>query len=128
MSMKDNLRIMVVDDMSTSRGLIIMALETIGLNNTDFAKDGATAFRSVAANPVHLVISDYHMPGMDGLELLASLRGHKSTQAIGFILVTGSADANLVNRGRALGMNNFIKKPFTPQSMKACIEAVVGRL
>jgi len=128
MSLRDSLRIMVVDDMSTSRGLIIMALESVGLVNIDYTKDGAEAFRSVTTNPVHLVISDFNMPNMDGLQLLAALRGNAPTQGTGFIMVTGSADADLINRGRALGMNNFIKKPFTPQTMQACIEAVVGRL
>jgi len=128
MSLRDSLRILVVDDMSTSRGLIIMALEAIGLANIDYAKDGAEAYRSISANRVHLVISDFNMPNMDGLQLLGALRGNGSTQSTGFILVTGSADAGLINRGRALGMNNFIKKPFTPLTMQACIEAVVGRL
>ena len=128
MALRDSLRIMVVDDMSTSRGLIIMALESIGLVNIDYSKDGAEAYRNLATKPVHLVISDFNMPNMDGLQLLASLRGNAPTKGIGFILVTGSADADLINRGRALGMNNFIKKPFTAQSMQASMEAVVGRL
>ncbi len=128
MSLKDNLHVMVVDDMSTSRGLIIMALESIGLVNINFTKDGAEAFRAIAAKPVHLVISDFNMPNMDGLQLLQSLRGYAQTKSIGFILVTGRADADLINKGRALGMNNFIKKPFTPEGMKGCIEAVVGKL
>ena len=128
MSLKDNLHVMVVDDMSTSRGLIIMALEAIGLVNINFAKDGAEAFRAIAAKPVHLVISDFNMPQMDGLQLLHSLRSYAQTKGIGFILVTGSADNALINKGRSLGMNNFIKKPFTPESMKGCIEAVVGKL
>jgi two-component system chemotaxis response regulator CheY len=71
MALKDSLSIMVVDDMATSRGLIIMALEEMGIKKIDFRKDGADALQSLVAKPVHLVISDYNMPGMDGLGLLS---------------------------------------------------------
>lgn len=128
MSLKDNIRIMVVDDMATSRGLILQALEQNGCYNTDIATDGSSALRDVTTKRVHLVISDYNMPVMDGLQLLKSLRSNATTRGVGFILVTGNADPALIAQGRALGMNNYLKKPFTPQAMKTCIEAVVGRL
>ncbi len=119
---------MVVDDMATSRGLILQALEQNGCYNTDIATDGSSALRDVTTKRVHLVISDYNMPVMDGLQLLKSLRSNATTRGVGFILVTGNADPALIAQGRALGMNNYLKKPFTPQAMKTCIEAVVGRL
>lgn len=128
MALKDSLRIMVVDDMSTSRGLIMMALEELQIKNVDYRKDGASALQALVANPVHLVISDFNMPGLDGLGLLKGLRENRSTQKIGFILVSGSVDQATVQRGQALGMNNFIKKPFTTPGLKACIQAVVGAL
>ncbi len=128
MSIKNQLHVMVVDDMSTSRGLIIQALEWMGIRNIDFAVDGGTAFQRLAAKPVHLVISDFNMPGADGLTLLEGLRRHKTTQRIGFILVTGVADPAILRRGQELGMNNYIKKPFSPDGLKACIERVVGKL
>jgi two-component system chemotaxis response regulator CheY len=65
---------------------------------------------------------------MDGLELLKRLRGQSTTGRIGFILVTGSADKTLIERGRALQMNNYVAKPFTVETVKSAIEAVVGRL
>jgi two-component system, chemotaxis family, chemotaxis protein CheY len=128
MALKESLRIMVVDDMSTSRGLIMMALEELQIKNVDYRKDGASALQALVANPVHLVISDFNMPGLDGLGLLKGLRENRSTQKIGFILVSGSVDQATVQRGQALGMNNFIKKPFTTPGLKACIQAVVGAL
>jgi len=128
MSLKEKLHVMVVDDMSVSRGLIIQALEAFGIKNIDHCADGKTAFQRLAARPVHLVISDYNMPGADGLQLLAGLRQYKTTQRIGFILVTGTADPEVIDKGNRLGMNNYIKKPFAPEALKACIEQVVGRL
>lgn len=128
MSLREQLKIMVVDDMSVSRGLIIQALEAMGIKNIEYCADGQSAFKKLAAAPVHLVISDYNMPGADGLQLLAGLRNYKTTQRIGFILITGTATAEVIEKGNSLGMNNYIKKPFSPEQLKACIERVVGRL
>lgn len=128
MSLKDQIQILVVDDMSTSRALIVQALELMGIANIHHAASGADAIGLLAAKPVHLVLSDYNMPGMDGIELLRALRGNAKTKGIGFILITGKADKEIVDSGKALGMNNFIKKPFGAPDLRACLEAVVGRL
>ncbi len=128
MSIRDQLRVMVVDDMSTSRGLITQALDAIGIRYVATSDNGASALRALEKSPVHLVISDYNMPEMDGLHLLHALRSAPKTQKIGFLLITGRADKQIIDHGRKLGMNNFIKKPFQPAEMKAAIEAIVGRL
>ena len=128
MALRDSLSILIVDDMSTSRSLIIMALEEIGLKKLDFAKDGSDALQSLAQRPAHLVISDYNMPGMDGLHLLQALRQNRSTQGVGFILVSGKVNQTIIDTGRKLGMNNFIQKPFTTAQMRDCIQAVTGPL
>jgi len=128
MSLKDRIHILVVDDMSTSRGLIVQALEAMGIVNIHHAADGPEALGVIASRPVHLVLSDYNMPGMNGISLLRELRTNPRTKAIGFILITGRAGKEQVESGRALGMNNLLQKPFTPAGLKACLEAVVGRL
>jgi len=128
MALRDQLRVMVVDDMSTSRGLITQALDAMGIRQVGYATDGPGALQILEKTPVHLVISDYNMPGMDGLQLLHALRSNARTKALGFILITGRADREIIDTGRRLGMNNFLKKPFTPQELRSCIEAVVGRL
>ncbi|KMW60664.1 Chemotaxis regulator [Candidatus Rhodobacter oscarellae] len=128
MSLREKLNVMVVDDMSVSRGLIIQGLEEIGIKNIEYSTDGESAFKKLAAKPVHLVISDYNMPGADGLQLLAGLRQYGATQRIGFILITGTADPAVIEKGNQLGMNNYIKKPFSAEQLKGCIERVVGPL
>lgn len=128
MSLKKQIRIMVVDDMSVSRGLLEQALEEIGIAHLSYAADGEGALRTLSAQPVHLIISDYNMPKMDGLQLLERLRQHPATQKIGFILVTGSENADVLKKGQALGMNNYLKKPFDSSSLRACIERVTGPL
>ncbi len=128
MSLKDSLRVMIVDDMGVSRGLLVQAIEEMGIWKNQAENDGRAAYDKLVNDPVHLVLSDYNMPGMDGLQLLQALRQNRSTARIGFILVTGNPTPDLVSKGKALGLNNIIKKPFTTASMKQCIESVVGRL
>jgi len=128
MAAANKLEVMVVDDTSVSRMLMTESLQEIGITNLALAKDGAEALTQLKTKPVHLVISDQYMPNLDGLGLLKALRGHPPTAKIGFILVTGSPEKSLVDRGRQIGLNNFIAKPFTTKAIRAAIEAVVGRL
>lgn len=122
------LEVMIVDDTSVSRMLMTELLQAIGITNLALAKDGAEALTALKSKPTHLVISDQFMPNLDGLGLLKALRGNGPTAKIGFILVTGMPEKSLVERGRAMGLNNFIAKPFTTNAIRAAIEAVVGRL
>ena len=128
MALRDQIRIMVVDDMSTSRGLITQALDSFGVRNVATAENGKQALQVLASKPVHLVISDYNMPEMDGLQMLHYLRATPKTKGVGFILITGRAEQQIIDHGKKLGMNNYLKKPFQPDDLRKCIEAVVGRL
>ena len=128
MSLREHIKVMVVDDMATSRGLIINALEEMGIKNYTFEATGDAAFKKLANNPVHLVLSDHNMPGMSGLDLLQAVRSYQPTARTGFILITGSPDTSIVQTGIKLGLNNFIKKPFSTLQLKQCMEKVVGRL
>lgn len=128
MALRDQIRIMVVDDMSTSRGLITQALDALGVRHVSTAEDGADALSILSKAPVHLVISDYNMPNMDGLKLLHNLRHGPKTKGVGFILITGRAEQQIIDYGRKLGMNNYLKKPFEPAELRQCIESVVGPL
>ena len=128
MSLKENLRIMFVDDMSVSRALIAQALDEIGIKHYLTENDGKIALGKLAASPVHLVISDMNMPGMNGLQLLRALRQAKTTARIGFILITGTPSPDIIREGQQLGLNNLVRKPFTTATVKAAIESVVGKL
>ena len=128
MSIKDKLSVLVVDDMSTSRGLILMALDEIGIKNVDFCADGRAALEKLRAQPRHLVISDYNMPEVNGLQLLQALRQNPRTAKIGFVLISGRLDDQIVSTGRQLGLNNVLQKPFDTAQMKVCLQAVVGPL
>ena len=125
---RSELRLIVVDDTAVSRALITQSLDWMQLEDYRTCACGDEALRSLQSRPAHLVISDFHMPGMNGLDLLAAIRQTKGIERTGFILVTGRADAALVARGRSLGMNNMITKPFSREDMRDCIERVTGPL
>lgn len=122
------LDVFVVDDMTVSRQLVVNALEEIGIQRVRVENDGRTALDKLKAAPAHLVISDNTMPGLDGLGLLRELRSYPHTKGIGFLLVSGTVTAPILQEAKKWGLNNFLPKPVTPQSLRAAIEAVVGKL
>ena len=128
MANKKDLRVMVVDDMTTSRALIYDCFDTLGITQVSAAKNGADALKALKKSPVHLVISDYNMPNMDGLQLLKALRSNPKTAKTGFILVSGSPDQTLIDKGRKLGMNNYLQKPFKLADLRRCVVQIFGRL
>ena len=122
------IRVMVVDDQMTMRSLVRTGLQQLGFTDIVEAPDGEEALRQILARPVHLVISDFNMPRLDGMGLLRALRSHGPTAKTAFIMLTGRADKELVQKAVQLGVNNYLVKPFTVQTLKEKIEAVFGKL
>jgi two-component system chemotaxis response regulator CheY len=128
MSIAEQIRILVVDDTSTSRLLIRDGLEEMGVRNIFFAHDGEQALQFMMSTPAHLIISDLNMPKLDGLGLLKAIRGYAPTRKVPFIILTGRADKAVLENAIKLGVNNYLTKPFTVPAMKKALEAIVGRL
>lgn len=128
MALAERIKVMVVDDQVTSRLLLVEALQTLGFKTINVAKDGEEAFASLAKDPHHLVISDFNMPKIDGLQLLQAVRENSATKKAAFIILTAQGDRTLVQKAAALGANNILAKPFTTEKMKAAIEGVFGVL
>lgn len=122
------LNVLIVDDQLTMRALVRAGLNNIGITNTRECADGEEALAALAARPAHLVISDYNMPKLDGLGLLRAVRAYPPTRAIAFIMLTGRADRELVQRCSQYGVNNYLVKPFTNATLKEKIEEVFGAL
>ena len=122
------LKVVLVDDHLSMRALARTALQQIGITNIEDASDGEEAFRALVQRPVHLVISDFNMPKLDGLGLLRAIRSHEPVRGIAFIMLTGRADKELVQRAVQFGVNNYIVKPFTAAQLKEKIEEVFGAL
>ena len=122
------LKVMIADDQQTSRLLIRSALSDIGITNVAMAKDGEEALQMLMKSPVHLVVSDYHMPKMNGVELLRAVRAHGPTQKSAFFLLTGVEDKEFLQLAMSLKVNNYLKKPVSVPELKKKIEAVFGVL
>jgi two-component system chemotaxis response regulator CheY len=128
MSLLAQLKILVVDDTTTSRMLLRDALETIGFRNISVAADGEQAMQVMMSQPCHLIISDMNMPKMNGLQLLHAIRTYRPTSRVPFMILTGNNDKSVLIEGRKMGLNNYLNKPFTTPDLKKALEAIVGRL
>ena len=122
------IKVMVVDDQSSMRAMIRRALQDLGFKDIRDKASAVEALPAVKSDRVHLIISDYNMPDMDGLQFLEEVRKDPAIGKTVFIMLTGSAEKEVVQKAAALGVNNYVVKPFTPASLKERIERVFGSL
>ena len=120
-------RIMVVDDMSVSRGVIAQSLEVLGCARVAVMGDARSALNVQRDSPVDLVLCDYLMPGMSGLDLLDRMHRLPDLLMTKFILVTGASDPKLERQAAALGASAILWKPYGLRDLRATIEKVMGR-
>ncbi|HEX2560861.1 response regulator [Phenylobacterium sp.] len=123
-----SLKTLIVDDQQTMRSLVRTSLHALGISNTKEVADGEDALRFLLTAQVNLVITDFNMPKLDGLGLLRAIRAHPPIAKTAVIMLTGRADRELVQRAVQFGVNNYLVKPFTTQTLKEKIEAVFGAL
>jgi two-component system chemotaxis response regulator CheY len=122
------LKVLIVDDQYSVRQMTRLSLEEIGIKHVHEAEDGKGALETAGTQPLDLIISDYNMPEMDGIELLRSIRGHATARRVPFILLTGRGDRELVVTAAKAGANNYLIKPFTAATLRDKIEQVMGKL
>jgi two-component system chemotaxis response regulator CheY len=123
-----SISVLVVDDQQTIRSLVRSGLQQLGFATLTEAPDGEEGLRHMLMKPSQLVISDFNMPKLDGLGLLRAIRAHPPISKSAFIMLTGRADRELVQRAVQFGVNNYLVKPFTVATLKEKIEAVFGTL
>ena len=128
MPQASKIRALVVDDQLTMRTLVRSCLQQIGLTEIREFPKASEALAGLKAMPAHIVFSDFNMPEMDGLEFLRAIRADPALKTIGFILLTGRADADLVKRAAQFGANNYLVKPFTVAVLKQKLEQIFGAL
>lgn len=122
------IKVLVVDDQLTMRSLIRSTLQEIGIRDIADAADGEDGLKALQQRPVHLIISDFNMPKLDGLGFLRAVRAQEATKKSAFIMLTGRADMELVQRAMQFGVNNYVTKPFSPLQLRKKIEEVFGAL
>ena len=116
--MDGNLRILVVDDFKTMRRILRNVLKEIGFTKIVEADDGTTALDVLKKGEIHLIISDWNMPKMTGLDLLKAVRADGSLKDIPFVMVTAEAQKDSVIQAVQAGVSNYIVKPFTTGAVK----------
>lgn len=128
MSVDFNIKILVVDDFKTMRRIVGNLLLQIGFKNIDEATDGSNAFEKINVTQYNLIISDWNMEPMSGLELLQNIRSstNPSIKSLPFIMVTAESKPENIIKAKQAGVNNYIVKPFNAETLKAKMSAVLG--
>ena len=121
-----NMRVLVVDDYKTMVRIIRNLLKQLNFNNVDEASDGSAALRKLREGKYGLVVSDWNMEPMTGLQLLKEVRTDNSLKDIPFIMVTAESKTENVIAAKQAGVSNYIVKPFNAATLKSKISSVLG--
>lgn len=113
-----SMKVLVVDDFATMRRIIKNVLKQIGFTNIIEADDGTTALGVLKKETVDLIISDWNMPKMTGLDLLKNVRSDEATKTLPFLMVTAEAQKDNVLQAVQAGVSNYVVKPFTADTVK----------
>lgn len=124
--MDTNIKVLVVDDFATMRRIVKGVLRQIGFNNIIEAEDGNAALGELKKEKIGLIVSDWNMPNMSGLDLLRAVRGDASLKAIPFIMVTAEGQKENVIEAVKAGVTNYIVKPFTPETFGEKLQKVLA--
>jgi two-component system, chemotaxis family, chemotaxis protein CheY len=121
-----NMPVLIVDDYKTMLRIIRNLLKQIGFNNVDEATDGKAALEKMQQRKYGLVISDWNMEPMTGLELLKEVRADESLRPTPFIMITAESKTENVIAAKEAGVNNYIVKPFNAATLKTKLTSVLG--
>ena len=127
MPVNKNMRILVVDDFTPMRRIIINLLRQLGFGNVTEADDGTTAWEKLHSEQIDLVISDWNMPQMTGLELLQRVRATPNLAQMPFIMVTAEGKRENVIAAVQAGVSNYVVKPFNAATLKEKMVRVIGQ-
>jgi len=124
--MDKGLKILIVDDFATMRKVIRNILKQIGYENVAEAEDGAIGLRVLKSQKIDLIVCDWNMPNMTGLELLKAVRADDELKATPFLMVTAEALQENVVAAVKAGVSNYIVKPFTAETLNEKIQKILG--
>jgi two-component system chemotaxis response regulator CheY len=120
------MNVLIVDDYKTMLRIIRNLLKQLGFDNVDEAADGATALARLREKEFGLVISDWNMEPMTGLQLLKEVRSDAQLAHIPFVMVTAESKTENVIAAKEAGVTNYIVKPFNAETLKQKLTAVFG--
>ena len=125
--MDKGIRILIVDDFSTMRRIVKNLLNDLGFTNTAEADDGTTALVELQKAKFDLVVTDWNMPGMPGIDLLKAIRADESLAKIPVLMVTAEAKREQIIEAAQAGVNGYIIKPFTAQTLEEKLAKIFER-
>ena len=126
--MDKNMKILIVDDFSTMRRIIKNLMRDLGYNNTAEADDGNTALPMLKSGGYDFLITDWNMPGMQGIDLLKAVRNDPDIANLPVLLVTAEAKKEQIIEAAQAGVNGYIVKPFNAATLKEKIEKIFERI
>ncbi|MBW2037538.1 MAG: chemotaxis response regulator CheY [Deltaproteobacteria bacterium] len=121
------MKVLVVDDFATMRRIVKNILKEIGFKNIVEADDGLTALEVLKKDKIDLVLADWNMPRMTGLDLLKAVRSDESLKKTPFVMVTAEAQKSCVLEAVQAGVSNYVVKPFTANTVRQKLEQVFSK-
>lgn len=126
--MDKNIKILIVDDFSTMRRIIKNLLRDLGFTNTQEADDGTTALPMLQNGNFDLLVTDWNMPGMQGIDLLKAVRADARLQSMPVLMVTAEQKKEQIIEAARAGVNGYIVKPFTAATLKEKLDKIFERI
>ena len=126
MAVDKNMPVLIVDDYKTMLRIVRNLLRQLGFNNVEEATDGAAALAKARQQNFGLIISDWNMEPMTGLQLLKEVRADEALKTTPFIMITAESKTENVVAAKQAGVNNYIVKPFNAETLKSKMSAVIG--
>ena len=125
MAMDTSIKILIIDDFATMRRILKNILKQLGFKNLVEADDGTTALNVLESQKIDLIISDWNMPKMTGLELLKKVRASTEYKKTPFLMVTAEAQKQNVIEAVQAGVSNYVVKPFTAEAISDKLEKIL---
>ena len=122
------MKILIVDDFSTMRRIVKNLLRDLGFNNTQEADDGLTALPMLKNGDFEFVVTDWNMPGMQGIDLLKNIRADDELKHLPVLMITAEAKKEQIVEAAQAGVNGYIVKPFTAATLKEKLDKIFERL
>lgn len=121
------MRILIVDDSSTMRRIIINTLNKIGFRDLVEASNGREGIDRLANGDIEMIITDWNMPEMSGIDFIRHVRRQEESATLPVLMVTTNAAKDDIVQALQAGVNNYVIKPFTPETLREKIDVVLGR-
>ncbi|MBI3584782.1 MAG: chemotaxis response regulator CheY [Nitrospinae bacterium] len=122
-----NMKVLLVDDFATMRKIVRNILGQLGIKNVDEADDGSTALPKLKQNKYDIVISDWNMPKMTGLDLLKAVRSDENLKSLPFLMVTAEALKDNIVAAAQAGISDYVVKPFTAATLEEKLKKIFAK-